>query len=121
MYNTIRRSKNIGYEQIRNLSLILLPRLAVLRLAPLHVPDGAVGDHACEEGRVEPGQGAVEAGDEAPCQCEEEVTGVVDLAGVFVCEGGGLLVGLWEGGGGEWGKGGAYTSHRPELSRPCWF
>lgn len=42
-------------------------------------------DHAREEDRIEPGEGAAEAGNEAPVQRKEEVAGVVDFTSLSVC------------------------------------
>lgn len=36
-------------------------------------------NHDCEKGGVEPGEGRVEAGDEAPGECKVEIASVVDL------------------------------------------
>jgi len=43
-----------------------------------------VGDHASKEDWVEPREGAGEASDQAPVQSEEQITGVVNLAGLAV-------------------------------------
>ena len=42
-------------------------------------------NHSAEKDRIEPGEWAVEAGDPAPADGEENVAGVVDFAGVGVC------------------------------------
>lgn len=43
-----------------------------------------MADHASKEERIEPGEGAGEAGDQAPVQSEVEIAGVVDLAGLAI-------------------------------------
>lgn len=45
------------------------------------ITPGTVRNHAAEEHRVEPREGAVEAGDETPGHGEPDIGGVVDLAG----------------------------------------
>lgn len=55
-----------GNEQIGHLALVFQPGFAVLGATTLDVTQGAVGDHAGEEERVEPGEGARETGDQAP-------------------------------------------------------
>lgn len=40
-----------------------------------------MANHACEEDRVEPWEGALETGDKTPVQGKVEITSVVDLAG----------------------------------------
>lgn len=85
--HTLRREPNTrtyGDEQVRHLSLILLPRIAILLPAPLDVPHGAMCNHAAEEDGVEPREGAAEARDEAPADGEEGIAGVVQLAGLAV-------------------------------------
>jgi hypothetical protein len=71
-------------EQIWHPPLILVPSLAILGPAALDVPGRTVGDHAREEEWVEPWEGGSGAGDKTPGKCEEEVAGVVDLAGVAI-------------------------------------
>ena len=44
------------YEQVRHLSLILLPCLPILVSTFLYVSDGSMYDHTCEENGVEPGE-----------------------------------------------------------------
>lgn len=39
----------IGYEQIRNLSFILLPSFAVFGLAASNIPDRSMGNHTREK------------------------------------------------------------------------
>jgi hypothetical protein len=51
------------HKQPRYAPLIFLPSLAIFGAATLDIADGAVGDHAGEEERVEPGERGVEAGD----------------------------------------------------------
>lgn len=53
-------------EQVRHLSLVLLPRFPVLDFALLNVPVRAMADHDEEENRVEPGEWAREPGDQGP-------------------------------------------------------
>lgn len=50
--------KAYGNEEVRNLSFILEPGLAVLGAAAGNVSVRAVGNHAREEDGVEPGEGA---------------------------------------------------------------
>lgn len=73
-----------GNEQVGDLTLIFEPSLAVLGATPLDVTQSTVRDHAGEEQRVEPGEGAGESSDEAPVQGEEEIASVVDLAGLAI-------------------------------------
>lgn len=71
-------------EQIRHLSLVLGPRLAVLVPAALDIAERTVGNHAPEKERIEPRERAVEASDEAPVQRKVEVACVVDLASLSI-------------------------------------
>lgn len=71
-------------EEVGHLSLILEPGLAVLGSAPLDITQSTVGDHASEEQRVEPWEGAGEAGDQAPIKGEVEITSIVNLSGFAV-------------------------------------
>lgn len=77
-------TRTYGDEQVGHLSLVLLPRIAILLPTPLDVPHGAVRDHAAEEDGVEPGEGAAEPRDQAPADGEEGIAGVVQLAGLAV-------------------------------------
>lgn len=73
-----------GNEEVGHASLILEPGVAVLEAAAVDITRGAVGNHAQEEDRVEPGEGAVEAGNETPRDGEPSIGGVVNLAGEAV-------------------------------------
>lgn len=73
-------------EQVGHLSLILGPSLTVLGATPLDVTQGTVRNHCGEEDRVEPGEGAREAGDQTPVEGKVEVASVVDLASLAVCK-----------------------------------
>ena len=48
--------------------------------ALVDIPDGTVYNHDAEENRIEPGEGAVKAGDQGPRDGEEHITAVVNLA-----------------------------------------
>ena len=72
-------------EQVRDLSLILPPCLAILVPATLNIAHRTVGDHAGKEQRIEPRKGAAEPSDETPVKGKVQVTGVVDLACLAIC------------------------------------
>lgn len=72
-------------KQVRNLSLVLPPGLAVLVPATLDITHRTVSDHAGEEQRIEPREGATEPSNEAPIKGKVQVTGVVDLACLAIC------------------------------------
>ena len=44
-----------------------------------------MGDHAHKEHRIEPGEWALETSDQAPCNGEEDVAAIIDLASVGDC------------------------------------
>ena len=71
-------------EKVRHTLLVLNPGSTVLLTAAGNVSPGAVGDHAAEEDGVEPGEGALEASDEAPADGEVGVAAIMDLAGEAV-------------------------------------
>lgn len=73
-----------GNEQIRHKLLVLGPGLAILESATLDISVCAMYDHTGKEDGVEPWKGTAETGDQAPCQSEVGVTGVVNLAGISV-------------------------------------
>jgi hypothetical protein len=72
-------------EEVRNALLVLGPCLAILVPAALNIAQSTVGDHACEEQRVEPWERAIEASDETPVQGKVKVAGVMYLASFAVC------------------------------------
>jgi len=74
-----------GNEQVGDLALVLEPGLTVLGATPLDITQSTVGDHAGEEERVEPREGARETSDQAPVQSEVEVASVVNLASLAIC------------------------------------
>jgi len=51
--------KLTGTNKYGHKSLILLPALTILCLAPLNIPIRAVDNHAGEEYRIEPREGAI--------------------------------------------------------------
>ena len=71
-------------EQVRYSPLVLGPRLAVRLPALLDIASRAVDDHASEEDGVEPGKRALESGDQAPRDGEEEIASVVNLPSLSV-------------------------------------
>lgn len=73
-----------GDEEVWNSLLVLCPCLTILGSAALNVTHGTVGNHTGEEDRIEPGERTLEAGDKTPHECEVEIAGVVDLAGVAI-------------------------------------
>ena len=76
----IRKRGTYWDKEIRYPPLVLGPRVTVLGPATVYVPPSTVGDHAAEEDGIEPGEGALEACDEAPADGEEGVACVVHLA-----------------------------------------
>jgi hypothetical protein len=52
-----------GNEEVRNLSFVLEPSVAVLGPAAVDIASCTVGDHTAEEDGVEPREGALESGD----------------------------------------------------------
>jgi hypothetical protein len=78
------RGETYRNEQIRHLSLVLLPRLTILGTAALYVAHSTVCDHADEEDGVEPRKGAVEARDQAPRDSKDDIAGVMNLASVAI-------------------------------------
>lgn len=53
-------------EQVRNLPLILCPRLTILLLALFNIAQRTVDDHTAEKDGVEPRERALESGNQAP-------------------------------------------------------
>ena len=74
------------YEQVRNLSLILLPRLAILVPTFVNISNRAMDDHGGEEDGVEPRERRPQPRHCSPRQGEEEIARVVYFAGVTVCK-----------------------------------
>ena len=67
-------------EKIRNPPLVLFPCFAVFGLTFLNISQRSMRYHNSKEQRIEPWKGAIEAGDEAPSQCEEQICRVMYLA-----------------------------------------
>jgi hypothetical protein len=78
------KGRSYWNEQVRHLALILLPSFSVFGPALLDVPNGTMNDHAGEEEGVEPWEWRVEPGDCSPRESEEEIAGVMDLAGIAI-------------------------------------
>ena len=57
-----------GNKQIRDLLFVLLPCSAILPPALLRIANGSVKNHGGKECGVEPREGTLKAGDEAPCK-----------------------------------------------------
>lgn len=74
-------------EQIRHLTLVLLPCLSVFSLAFLDISIGPVAYHEGKKEWIEPRQRAVEACDQCPREGEIHVRGVMNFACIPVFAG----------------------------------
>lgn len=76
--------EDVGDEQVWDLLLVLCPCLTVNLTTPGDITKRTVNDHTSKEDRVEPGERRIKASDQTPRNSEEEIAGVVDLAGLAV-------------------------------------
>ena len=74
-------SRNHTYwnKQVRDPSLVLLPRLAISRSTLLDIAPCSVSNHTCKENGIKPRERAIESRDEAPGHGKEEVRGVMNF------------------------------------------